>query len=115
MTLAPRVLLSAGGTAWPPDRWRDVTGLIAVSGGADSVALARALAALYQEGSGRLLLAHFNHRLRGDESDADQAFVQQLAEQLRLEFLTEAAPAPSLSDTPSLASEGALRDLRYKF
>jgi tRNA(Ile)-lysidine synthase len=49
--------------------------VVAVSGGPDSVALALALAD--QPAPPRpLVLAHFNHRLRGAESDADEAFVR---------------------------------------
>jgi len=64
--------------AWPPDRWQDLTVLVAVSGGSDSVALLRAMMAIKKGGAGKLLAAHFNHRLRAVESDADQAFVEQL-------------------------------------
>ena len=107
--------------SWPLERWRDVTVLIAVSGGADSVALARALAELHRGGEGRLILAHFNHRLRGAESDADQAFVESLANQLGLEFVIGSAPESppisfALSPTqPQQTAEAALRDLRYAF
>jgi len=68
--------------AWPTDRWRDVTVLVAVSGGADSVALLRALAELASNHPGSLVVGHFNHRLRGAESDHDEAFVVELAGQL---------------------------------
>ena len=54
--------------------------VVAVSGGPDSVALLRALAELPV---GPLVVAHLNHRLRGAESDADEAFVQELARSLR--------------------------------
>ena len=52
-------------------------GVVAVSGGPDSVALAHALAG--QAGLPRVVLAHVNHGLRGAESDADEAFVAELA------------------------------------
>src|SRR5208282_3312094 len=54
---------------------RDTVILLALSGGADSVALLHALAALRERCGYRLAAAHFNHHLRGDESDRDQAFV----------------------------------------
>lgn len=51
-------------------------GVVAVSGGPDSVALAHLCLGLLREGSiRRLIFAHVNHQLRGDESDADEAFV----------------------------------------
>jgi tRNA(Ile)-lysidine synthase len=59
------------------------TGVVAVSGGPDSVALLRALAGLRAEGMlGRLVVAHLNHCLRGTDSDRDEEFVRALHEQL---------------------------------
>jgi tRNA(Ile)-lysidine synthase len=49
--------------------------LVAVSGGADSVALLCALAAMK---GGHLVVAHLNHQLRGLESDVDEIFVREL-------------------------------------
>jgi tRNA(Ile)-lysidine synthase len=54
-------------------------GVVAVSGGPDSVALLRAL---LMETTTPLVVAHLNHQLRGSESDADEAFVTQLHERL---------------------------------
>src|SRR5215471_1905048 len=63
--------------------YRGAPGIVAVSGGPDSVALARAAVALQAKGLvGNLVLAHLNHQLRGAESDADEAFVADLAAQL---------------------------------
>jgi tRNA(Ile)-lysidine synthase len=70
--------------SWPPSEWRDVTVLLAVSGGSDSVALLRAAAALKTGGEGRLRVAHVNHQLRPGESDADEALVRDLAAALGL-------------------------------
>src|ERR1700687_4052765 len=50
--------------------------VVAVSGGPDSVALTRAVAETFN--SGPIVLAHLNHRLRGDDSDADEEFVVEL-------------------------------------
>src|SRR5947208_2528503 len=52
--------------------------VVAVSGGPDSVALLRALAALGPSITGPLVVAHLNHQLRGADSDADEAFVREL-------------------------------------
>src|SRR5947207_1697496 len=71
--------------AWPPESWQDLTVLMAVSGGADSVGLLRALTALKTAGSGRLAIAHFNHHLRPEAGDEAQ-FVADLAAQLSLDF-----------------------------
>ena len=72
---------------WPPERWRDLTVLVAVSGGADSVALARGLVQLRARGEGRLVLAHFNHGLRGAESDGVLACVERWAGELGLQIV----------------------------
>src|SRR5262245_18449306 len=91
MPLSDSPLLSKLAATWPVERWRDVTVVVAVSGGADSVALARGLQSLSGGGEGRLILAHFNHRLRGAESDADEHFVRNLATQLGLQLFAGAA------------------------
>jgi len=60
---------------------------VAVSGGIDSVALLRLLIELSQELGIVLSVVHFNHKLRGAESEADQEFVARLARQHGLELL----------------------------
>jgi tRNA(Ile)-lysidine synthase len=101
--------------AWPPDRWRDVTVLVAVSGGADSVALVRALTQIRASGEGRLVLAYFNHRLRGAESDADEAFVGQLANRLGLRLIVGQAAGNLAAGGSGEGIEGAARQARYDF
>jgi tRNA(Ile)-lysidine synthase len=92
----------------------------AVSGGPDSVALLRALVALRAaESPGRLVIAHLNHRLRGPESDADEAFVQQLHETLRARGARDLLLRCERLETAALAEaehgnlEGTARKLRY--
>jgi tRNA(Ile)-lysidine synthase len=53
----------------------DSPGVVAVSGGPDSIALLRACVDV---ASGPLAIAHLNHQLRGGQSDADEAFVRQV-------------------------------------
>lgn len=105
--------------AWPPEQWCDVTVLVAVSGGADSTALARGLSQHSVAGEGRLVIAHFNHALRGAESDGDQAFVEQLATELGFECIVGRTSSPSRPLAPSPppvgTSEESLRNLRYEF
>jgi len=55
---------------------------VAVSGGADSVALFRTLHAIAPEHQWTLVVLHANHKLRGTESDEDAHFVHQLAANL---------------------------------
>ena len=66
--------------------------LLAVSGGADSVAMVHVLNELKQRGqlSCDFMVGHVNHCLRGAESDADEAFVRALAESLAIPVVTQA-------------------------
>jgi tRNA(Ile)-lysidine synthase len=83
-------------------------GVVAVSGGADSVALLRALVAV---GAGPLTVAHFNHRLRGADSDADATFVAELAASLGLPFRLGSADVAAVAAGDNL--EATARRLRY--
>jgi tRNA(Ile)-lysidine synthase len=85
--------------------------LVAVSGGPDSTALLRALQRLRPpDAAGRLVVGHFNHRLRGDESDGDEAFVRELA--ARLDLRCEIGRADTEN---SVVSEESAREARYAF
>ena len=51
--------------SWPPESWQDVTVVVAVSGGADSVSLLCGLAEIRDpKAPGKIVAGHFNHRLR---------------------------------------------------
>lgn len=80
---------------------------VAVSGGADSVAL---LDLLHQLGY-PLAVLHVNHGLRGAESDEDERFVRTLAERFGLPVDIRRAPPPP----PGENLEQALRRIRYSF
>lgn len=99
--------------AWPSERWAGYGVVVAVSGGADSVALLRALAAVNEPACNALTVAHFHHGLRGAEADADAAFVRELASQLELPFYCE--HAEHAEGRPESTSENALREQRYAF
>ena len=100
--------------AWPPESWADVSVLVAVSGGADSVALLRGLAGLKVGGEGKLVVGHFNHRLRGEESDGDEQFVARLAEELGLGLECGRLEAGDIDACPDGIEEAARRQ-RYRF
>ena len=101
--------------AWPPVQWHDVTVLVAVSGGADSVALLRGLAAVRLAGPGRLVGAHFNHRLRGADSDADERFVVELCRSLGLACEVGRGDVTARAAATSDGLEAAARTARYAF
>jgi tRNA(Ile)-lysidine synthase len=91
---------------------------VAVSGGADSVALLFLLEELRPELGIVLSVAHVNHKLRGPESDEDEIFTANLATRLGLECETTAAPVKGSGSghargTPGI--EAAARQLRYEF
>ena len=88
---------------------------IAVSGGADSVALLRAMLELRGELGIVLSVVHFNHRLRGDESEADHAFVRGLAEPYGLELHDARGDVALRAQERSLSTEAAAREARYEF
>jgi tRNA(Ile)-lysidine synthase len=86
---------------------------VAVSGGADSVALLRVLLELRAELGIVLFVAHFNHELRGAESDADEQFVAELARQHDLPYFAGRANVREHAAGNKLSIEHAARELRY--
>jgi tRNA(Ile)-lysidine synthase len=88
---------------------------VAVSGGADSVALLRLLLELRRELGIVLSVVHFNHKLRGAEADADQEFVSQLSREHNLEFFCESGDTAQLASEEHKGIEAAARELRYEF
>jgi len=88
---------------------------VAVSGGIDSVALLRLLIELRHELGIVLSVVHFNHRLRGTESDTDFEFVAGLAREHRLEFYAASGDAAQLAAEEHSGLEAAARELRYGF
>jgi tRNA(Ile)-lysidine synthase len=101
--------------AWPPPDWQDVTVLLAVSGGADSVALLRAIVALKTAGAGRLVAAHLNHQLRSLEAEADQALVVELCRRLGVGCEVGRARLDLAGPACGDGLEAAARRARYQF
>jgi tRNA(Ile)-lysidine synthase len=89
--------------------------VIALSGGADSVALTYLLRAL-APGAGFHLagLAHLNHRLRGDAADADEEFCRRLAVELSLPIEVRQLEIGELARRRGSLEEAA-REVRYEF
>ena len=83
----------------------------AVSGGADSVALLFALYLLKEKLQIRLSAAHFNHHLRGAESDQDQAFVEEFCSRYDIPLYKGGAAV----ETGPRGLEAAARDARYGY
>ena len=88
---------------------------VAVSGGIDSVALLRLLLELRTELGIVVAIVHFNHKLRGAESDADQEFVAHLAGEHDLEFHTDSEDVAARAAEEHISIETSARELRYGF
>jgi tRNA(Ile)-lysidine synthase len=89
--------------------------LVAVSGGLDSMVLLHLLHELAPKHRWRLLVAHFNHRLRGAASDADERFVERVATRLGLGFVKDRWPRNRQAAAKQLGLEMAARLVRHEF
>jgi len=85
--------------------------LIAISGGMDSMVLMHLCHQLHLN----IALAHCNFNLRGNESDADEAFVLQLAENLDLEVFIESFDTEAYAKDHKISIQMAARELRYSW
>ncbi|MEM9679189.1 MAG: tRNA lysidine(34) synthetase TilS [Bacteroidota bacterium] len=83
--------------------------LIAISGGVDSMVLTY----LCHNQNLHITLAHCNFNLRGAESDADEAFVIELGEQLGVEVFTQGFDTSAYAESHKLSIQMAARELRY--
>ena len=83
--------------------------LVALSGGADSVALLDVL----QRAGYECIAAHCNFHLRGEESNRDEAFVRELCEQMNVRLLVQSFDTDAYARTHHISMEMAARDLRY--
>ena len=100
--------------SWPRERWSHRKLLVAVSGGADSVALLLALTELARPD--RLVCAHFNHGWRGNESDSDETFVVNLCKQVSVPLAVgrskcHSSSSAEIADKTSLEKTGCQRPL----
>ena len=91
--------------------------VVGVSGGPDSMALLNLLHVSNRQLGWHLKLhvAHLNHRLRGEESDADARFVQEAAHQLHLPCTIESREIATLAGKAKLGIEEAGRRERFAF
>ncbi len=83
--------------------------LVALSGGADSVALLHLFVSLKID----VCAAHCNFNLRGEESDSDEQYVKQLCENLKVKLFVNSFETTSYSKQKGVSIEMAARDLRY--
>ncbi|MFY0654248.1 MAG: tRNA lysidine(34) synthetase TilS [Cyclobacteriaceae bacterium] len=85
--------------------------LVAVSGGVDSVVLAR----LFHEAQLKFAIAHCNFGLRSTESDGDEHFVQDVAKDLKVTFHVKNFETSAYAEEKKLSIQEAARELRYRW
>ncbi|MGC8802806.1 MAG: tRNA lysidine(34) synthetase TilS [Bacteroidales bacterium] len=85
--------------------------LVAVSGGPDSMCLLHLLHTLRQP----IAIVHCNFQLRGSESDEDEAFVSQLAEQESIPIFVKKFDTLAYAQKHGLTIQEAARELRYSY
>lgn len=89
--------------------------LVAVSGGPDSVALLDMLVRLGPKYSLQVCVAHLNHSLRKQESDADEAFVSSLSARYRVPYFSRKVDVRAFAKAANRSLEDAARQVRYQF
>ena len=91
------------------------TVVVGVSGGPDSLCLLHILRHLTHTVSLDLHIAHLNHCIRGEDADADAAFVAHVAAEWQLPVSVERVDVPALGRAQKIALEEAARCARYAF
>ncbi len=89
--------------------------VVAVSGGADSLALADLLNRSRQRFKLEICIAHYEHGLRGKDSIDDANFVKEFAESLGVKFFCESGDVQNFAVENKISVETAARILRYEF
>ena len=89
--------------------------IIGYSGGADSSCLLHLMNSWCSENGVKLVAAHINHMIRGDEADSDEAFCRSTCEKLGVPFYSLRADVPALASESGRGIEETAREVRYKF
>lgn len=88
---------------------------VALSGGADSVALTHILYKLKDELSFDLYAAHLNHGIRGKDADRDAEFVKTFCKELNIPLFFEKVDIPRVAEKYGDSIETVARNVRYEF
>ena len=89
--------------------------IVALSGGADSMALLFFLSSLRTDRGWALEAAHVNHLLRGTESDGDEQFVRSVCERLSIPLHVQRTDVRALAEEEGIGLEECGRRVRYAF
>lgn len=85
--------------------------LLGVSGGVDSMVMMD----LFLQKNYRIAVAHCNFQLRGEESENDQKFVEQVASEKKIHFYTKKFDTENFAKENSMSVQMAARELRYSW
>lgn len=88
--------------------------IVGLSGGADSVALLYVLLSLREEYDLKISVCHINHCLRGEKSDADEAFVRNLCNKLNVDLTCFSVDVEKISSERKIGLEQCGRQVRYE-
>ncbi|MDR2589861.1 MAG: tRNA lysidine(34) synthetase TilS [Oscillospiraceae bacterium] len=91
------------------------TVLVCVSGGADSMCLLEVMRHISYERGLTIAVAHYNHMLRGDESDRDETFVLNICEEHNFMFFSGRGDVSTYAKKHGKGIEEAARDMRYSY
>jgi len=94
---------------------RDGLIIVAVSGGVDSVCLLDVISEISPKRGFQIAAAHFNHKLRGDESDCDELFVTGECKNRDIKLITDSSDVRAYALDKGLGIVEAARECRYAF
>ncbi|MCL2819455.1 MAG: tRNA lysidine(34) synthetase TilS [Oscillospiraceae bacterium] len=89
--------------------------LLCVSGGADSMCLLEVMRHISYESGFSIAVAHYNHLLRGEESDRDETFVMEICEDHGIPFYSGRGDVANFAKKRGFSIEEAARNMRYEF
>lgn len=89
--------------------------LVALSGGADSVALLHIMCELSKKYHFKVYAAHINHMLRGEDADKDEAFSKTLADNIGITLFILRKNVREFAESEGISEELAGRKVRYDF
>ena len=95
------------------ENYKEYPMVVAVSGGADSVALLLGLCQLREEMGLNLHVLHVEHGIRGEESKKDASFVENLCQELKVPCRVVPVDVPSYCAKEKVGTEEGARCLRY--
>lgn len=89
--------------------------LVALSGGADSVALLKLMCMQRDNLDLQITAAHLHHGIRGSQADEDAAFCRKICASLNVHLIEEKIDVPAIAHSRGMGLETVAREIRYDF